>query len=209
MTPDQVKVMQRRLGFSGGAVDGIAGRGTYEALFARLGAKGNVAPALGIAAAVHFPRFGISDRPLRLIHMLGQAGLETGGFFYFTEVWGPTKTQLGYEGRADLGNTVKGDGRLMVGRGIFMTTGRANYRAAARKLGIDVEAEPTLLGRPDIGLQAACIWWQDNGAERWADADDAVALSRLVNRGSATTDKPANHEEDRIRWTNRARALIV
>lgn len=206
MTPDQIKVMQRRLGVTD---DGVAGRGTYTALFRRLGAPAAIAPGLGLAAAAHFARFGISDTPRRLYHFLGQTGLESGGFQYMREIWGPTPAQAGYEGRGDLGNTQPGDGKRYMGRAILQVTGRANYRRVSAKLGIDVEAEPTLLERPDIGLIASCHWWQDNDANRWADADNGTALSRLVNRGSATATKPANHEAERATATAKAKAVVA
>jgi putative chitinase len=206
MTPDQAKRMQTRLGV---IADGNPGRGTYAALFAKMGAPAARSIPLGLAAAAHFARFGISDTPLRLAHFLGQTSLESGNFQYMREIWGPTPAQAGYEGRADLGNTQPGDGKRYMGRAILQVTGRANYRRAAGKLGIDVEAEPELLERPDIGLIASCHWWQDNDANRWADRDDASALSRLVNRGSATSDKPANHEADRIVATIKAKGLIL
>ena len=44
---------------------------------------------------------------------------------YSEEIWGPTKWQKGYEGRADLGNTQPGDGFWF--RGPFMLTGRVPW----------------------------------------------------------------------------------
>lgn len=206
MTPDQAKRMQVHLGV---AADGVPGRGTYTALFAKLGAPAARAPLLGLAAAVHFPRFGISETPLRLSHFLGQTSLESGRFLYMREIWGPTTTQLGYEGRADLGNTQPGDGKRFMGRSPLQVTGRANYRRVAGKLGIDVEAEPELLERADIGLLASCLWWDDNSANKWADADDAVRLSRLVNRGSATSSRAANHEAERVALTAAVKLIVL
>ena len=52
-----------------------------------------------------------------------------------------------YEGRKDLGNTVKGDGYLFRGRGYVQLTGRRNYTLASRKLGVD------LVGSPDRALE--------------------------------------------------------
>lgn len=200
------KLVQSRLGVT---ADGIPGRGTYTALFRRLGAPATIAPALGLAAAAHFPRFGISDNPRRLCHFLGQTGLESGGFQYMREIWGPTAAQRGYEGRTDLGNTQAGDGKRYMGRAILQVTGRANYRRVSAKLGIDVEAEPTLLERPDIGLIASCHWWQDNDANAWADADNGSALSRLVNRGNPRSTSPANHERERAVSTAKAKELLA
>lgn len=200
-----VKRMQSLLGV---AQDGDDGPATYTALFRKLGAPAVNAPALGLSASVNFARYDMREA-LRIIHFLGQCGLESGGFLYMREIWGPTPTQLRYEGRLDLGNTQPGDGKRYMGRSPIQVTGRANYRRAARKMGVDVEAQPELLERPDMGLWASCIWWADNDANRWADLNDGTAVSRLVNRGNARAEKAANHEADRAIWTARVRRLVL
>jgi len=49
-----------------------------------------------------------------------------------------------YEGRRDLGNTVKGDGVRFKGRGLVQITGRRNYTDWAKRLGVDIVAKPEL-----------------------------------------------------------------
>ncbi|MDJ0513010.1 MAG: hypothetical protein QNJ62_06170 [Methyloceanibacter sp.] len=49
-----------------------------------------------------------------------------------------------YEGRRDLGNTQKGDGRRFKGRGLVQITGRRNYTDWAKRLGVDIVAKPEL-----------------------------------------------------------------
>ena len=55
---------------------------------------------------------------------------------------GPRKYFDRYEGRSDLGNTVKGDGYRFRGRGYVQLTGRANYNKASKKLGVDFMVNP-------------------------------------------------------------------
>jgi hypothetical protein len=52
-----------------------------------------------------------------------------------------------YEGRADLGNTVKGDGVRFKGRGLVQITGRRNYTDWAKRLGVP------LVDRPELAAQ--------------------------------------------------------
>lgn len=55
-----------------------------------------------------------------------------------------------YEGRADLGNTQKGDGRRFKGRGFPHLTGRKNYEWGAHVSGRDIVFMPSLAADPDI-----------------------------------------------------------
>jgi hypothetical protein len=63
---------------------------------------------------------------------------------FMRELWGPTATQKGYEGRHDLGNTQPGDGFRFRGRGYVQITGRTNYEFWSRRLGLDLVANPDL-----------------------------------------------------------------
>src|SRR5215207_8865034 len=67
------------------------------------------------------------DKPLRLCHFMAQLAHES-AHFQVTREFASGKA---YEGRLDLGNTQRGDGRKYRGRGLIQTTGRANYREAS------------------------------------------------------------------------------
>ena len=89
----------------------------------------------------------------KLAYLLATAYHETGQFKWLREIWGPTPAQRRYEGKADLGNTVKGDGRRFMGRGLVHITGRRNYTDWAKRLGIDIVAQPELAERIDIAAR--------------------------------------------------------
>ena len=86
-------------------------------------------------------RFSINT-PSRILNFLCQVGHESSGLFYTEEL----ASGSAYEGRKDLGNTVKGDGVKYKGRGLIQITGRANYKALTIALKSDFIATPTLLG---------------------------------------------------------------
>lgn len=179
-------------------VDGEIGPNTLRALFARFGANTTIAGELGMAANVHFRTYGILDTGLRLAHFMGQCAHESGGFRYMEEI----ASGAAYEGRKDLGNTQAGDGKRYKGRGPIQLTGRANYRAFGREVGIDFEAHPEIVAFPSIGLMAAVRYWNSRGLNALADADDLVGITRKINGGT-------NGLEDRKAKTAKAKGLIL
>jgi putative chitinase len=179
-------------------VDGEIGRGTLAALFSAFGAKSGLAAELALAANVHFRTYGILDTGLRLAHFMGQCAHESGGFRYMEEI----ASGQAYEGRADLGNTQPGDGRRYKGRGPIQLTGRANYRAFGREVGIDFEAHPEIVAYPSIGLLAAVRYWNNRGLNALADADDLMGITRKINGGT-------NGLDDRKVQTAKAKGLIL
>lgn len=173
----------------GVTADGIAGIGTYTALFRKLGATADRAPALAIAANVHFPEYGIMDNPLRLAHFMAQLCHESGSFRYMEEI----ASGQAYEGRADLGNMQPGDGKRYKGRGPIQITGRANYRRFGRKIGIDIESAPEIAANPSIGLHLALEYWRDRKLNALADTDNITAITEEINGGLNGFDERKAH----------------
>ena len=135
-----------------------------------------------------------------LAQFLAQVMHESGGLRYVREIWGPTKAQKGYEGRADLGNVKPGDGKRFMGRDVLQITGRANYRALTawvRKTfgkGPDFEANPELLESPEwLGIAAIWYFLTRKGLIDYARAGNIEMVTRRVNGG-------LNGYQDRLRW---------
>jgi len=127
--------------------------------------------------------FGI-DTKARKAMFLAQIGHESGGMRYTVEIWGNTAAQQRYEGRANLGNTVEGDGFRFRGRGLIQTTGRFNYEATAKALGIDCVNNPDLLAEPINAARSAAWWWQSHKLNRFADTGDIVGCTKVINGGT-------------------------
>lgn len=123
------------------------------------------------------------NTPLRVCHFWAQCAHETGGFRYTHEVWGPTRAQLRYEDRRDLGNVIPGDGYKFRGRGIFQLTGRANYETYGRKIGMDLVSNPELASRADIALRVACEYWRAKKLNALADKNDIDGITKKINGG--------------------------
>lgn len=181
-----VRKLQAILGVT---VDGIAGRGTFTALFRKAGATIDRAQELAIAADRWFLEFGVMDTGQRLAHFLAQLIHESGSFRYMEEI----ASGQAYEGRADLGNTQPGDGKRFKGRGPIQITGRANYVNYGRRIGIDIERHPEVAGIPSVGLHLALEYWRVHGLNELADLDDIVAITRKINGGTnGLTDRQAH-----------------
>ena len=123
------------------------------------------------------------NTPKRISAFLAQVGHESGGLHYLKELWGPTPTQLRYEGRKDLGNIQPGDGKKFMGRGLLQTTGRANYTRAGKVLELDLVEHPELLEVPVNALKSACQFWKDNDLNALADSGEFKALTKKINGG--------------------------
>lgn len=95
-----------------------------------------------------------------------------------------------YANRLGNGNEASGDGWTFRGRGLFMATGRANYRAAGEALGIFLERHPELLEQPVPAALSAAWFWDSRGCNALADRqpgddddEDFVRITVLINGG--------------------------
>jgi len=198
----EIHVWQARLNDAGNVslkVDGVPGPRTMAALCAYM-ARGKWPErtlAIGRGLAEYAEEYGLL-RPLRLAHFMGQLSHESGRFAYMEEI----ASGAAYEGRRDLGNTQPGDGRRYKGRGPIQLTGRANYRTVGARLGLDLEGNPELAARPEIGLRIALDYWASRKINQWADADNLNRVTRLINGGT-------NGLADRVAETDRAKRVLV
>jgi putative chitinase len=132
-------------------------------------------PALNAAMA----EFSINT-PARQVSFLSQVGHESGQLRYVREL----ASGQAYEGRVDLGNTQRGDGVRFRGRGLLQVTGRANYAACGKALGLDLLAQPELIELTVNACRSAGWFWQTHGLNALADAGDQVKVTRRINGGT-------------------------
>jgi len=130
------------------------------------------------------------DTAREYAHFLAQACHETDHFKTLREY----ASGSAYEGRADLGNTQPGDGMRFRGRGIFQTTGRANYlqlgiKKGRRDLFINT---PELLEQPEYAVWSACEFWQTRGLNDAANHADTDLLKKKY-RGNIIDVSPVEY----------------
>jgi predicted chitinase/LysM repeat protein len=189
---------------AGGPVTGPAPTGGGAASDVSLQDLKAIMPALSDARArevlPHLNRAmaeaGINTKQ-RQAMFLAQLGHESASFRYFEEI----ASGSAYEGRADLGNTQPGDGVRFKGRGPIQLTGRSNYRAAGRALGIDLENNPRRAADLDVGFRTAAWFWNSRSLNTYADQGNFREVTRRINGGY-------NGLADREAYYRRALAVL-
>jgi putative chitinase len=141
-------------------------------------AKPWIVDGLVDAMPVLIERYKI-DTALRQQHFLATCAHESDHFHTTVEY----ASGAAYEGRKDLGNTYKGDGKRFRGRGLIQLTGRANYRAAGDEFKTDFVADPDKVARFPWAALVSGWFWHKNEINRHADNDDPRAVCKVVNGG--------------------------
>ena len=162
---------------------------TPEHLAAIAGRTTALMPALADWMNTLCPSYEI-DTAREYGHFLAQACHETDHFKTLREY----ASGSAYEGRADLGNTQAGDGIRFRGRGIFQTTGRANYlqlgiKKGRRDLFINT---PELLELPEYAVWSACEFWKTRGLTDVANHADTDVLKKKY-RGNIIDVSPVEY----------------
>lgn len=145
---------------------------------------------------MHMPKYEVNTY-LRVCHFLAQAAHEAASFRTLEEY----ADGSAYEGRKDLGNVNRGDGKRYKGRGIFQLTGRANYRAIGAKIKMDLENNPELAESPEVSVLTALEYWKSRGLNTFADKDDVETITRRINGG-------LNGFDDRKNYLAKAKRVI-
>ena len=150
------------------------------------------------------------DTPLKLAHFLSQCGHESGGFRIVNENLNySAKGLLGifkkyfpdnakaeayqrkpekianvvYANRMGNGPEASGEGWKYRGRGYIQLTGKQNYTAFGKAIGVDIATNPDLVATKYPLLSAA--WFFTRCLPKCADASDAsvTAVTKCVNGG--------------------------
>lgn len=128
----------------------------------------------------YFPIYDI-DQKGEYCHFIAQAAHETDSFNTLEEY----ASGDAYDTRTDLGNTAAkdGDGRVYKGKGIFQTTGKAQYQVLTIKYkqqfkgeSIDFVTHPNYLKLPNWAVWSACEYWDQRNFNTIANMSDAAKV---------------------------------
>ena len=177
-----------------------------------LGLSPHCKQAVAEELAAHLPvvleKFAINT-PLRVAHFLAQTAHESTGFTAFVENLNYSANGLTdvfpkyfrnvkasdfarqpekianhvYANRNGNGDEASGDGWKFRGRGLIQLTGKTNYAAFSNATGKDVIADPDYLATVDGAAESAAWFWSEHQINKAADADDIVAVTKIINGG--------------------------
>lgn len=100
-----------------------------------------------------------------------------------------------YANRMGNGNEDSGDGWRFRGRGLIQLTGRNNYIAFGKEVGMNLVKNPDYLLTPEGAARSAGWFWETNKLNVSADKRDIVINTQIINGGS-------NGLDDRTRLYN-------
>lgn len=153
------------------------------------------------------------DTPQRQAAFLATIAHESGSLRYVEEI----ADGSAYEGREDLGNLFPGDGVRYKGRGLIQLTGRKNYEALTNALGADVLTDPVLLETPELACRSAAWFWRNatlrDGStvdlNEYADNDDFMTVSKVINIGLIQTKIKPRGYGDRLAYYEKAQRVLA
>jgi len=100
-----------------------------------------------------------------------------------------------YCDRMGNGPESSGEGWAYRGRGLIQLTGKANYIACSDALGIDLVSEPDLVAQNPVAVLSAGWFWDRNGLNALADAEDILAMTKRINGGTIGLEDRKKHYE--------------
>ncbi|WP_419736794.1 glycoside hydrolase family 19 protein [Pseudomonas sp. COR18] len=172
-----------------------------------------ILPNAGPKAGVFVPALNTAmsrhdiTTPKRIAAFLAQIGHESAQLRYVREL-GSDQYLSKYDTGTlalRLGNTpdADGDGQRYRGRGLIQVTGRSNYRQCSLALFGDERLlqQPELLEQPQWAAESAAWFWEQQGLNGLADADQFNSITRRINGG-------LNGLDDRLQLWARARAVL-
>ncbi|QDJ96442.1 chitinase [Xanthomonas phage Xoo-sp13] len=177
------------------------------------------------------------NTPLRIAHFLAQAAHESTLFSKTTEntnysadglaitfsKYFPTDAirnqyarkpeaiaNRAYANRNGNGNEASGDGFKYRGRGYFQLTGKGNYASYSQAQYGDnrLVDDPTLAAQPLDAVLSSLWYWDNNNLSKWADKDDVLRVSKVINLGNSEHKATPNGLDDRQKYLKLAKTIL-
>ena len=105
--------------------------------------------------------------------------------------------------RKDLGNVEPGDGWRYIGRGYLQITGRYNYTAAGKSLGLDLVGHPELLEQSGPAARASVWFWLTYVPRHAAQLGDVRRVTLRINAAGEKLGERARRYRDYVQLLRR------
>lgn len=186
--PAPTGIVQRAVRSVGGAVGGVAQAGSNAMTMLQAGRDAG----MGTKELANFMGQNAHEsggfRTLKENLNYDAAGLrKTFGKYYKTDAEAQADAKNPeaiankvYGGR--MGNTEAGDGYKFRGRGFTQLTGKDNYGAAGKALGIDLLGNPDAAADPATAAKISAWYWKSRVSSKGA-GEDVTKATKLVNGG--------------------------
>lgn len=165
------------------------------------------------ALCKELPKYAITS-PHRVAMFLAQTAHESGGFTALAEnlnyraaslsaIWPkrfPPDVAKQYEHHPEMianraycdrmgnGPEQSGDGWKFHGRGLIQLTGKSNYVAFAKEIGMDIDECVKYCETPEGAVESACWFWEHHNLNAISDAGDVVHATKVINGGTLGLD---------------------
>lgn len=103
-----------------------------------------------------------------------------------------------YANRMGNGDTASGDGYRFRGRGVVQLTGRDNYTAFGKSVGMTAEQVIDYVTTKKGALESACWYWASRNINAACDVNDITKMTKLVNGGTIGLDDRKHHYEQAL-----------
>jgi putative chitinase len=108
-----------------------------------------------------------------------------------------------------MGNTKPGDGWRFRGRGLKQLTGRNNYTAFGKTIGMTAEQAAEYVATEKGAVESACWFWQTAGCNAFADKGDIVGLSKKINGGTIGLEDRVRRWEEALKILGQPAAKVA
>lgn len=89
-----------------------------------------------------------------------------------------------YCDRMGNGPESSGEGYKYRGRGIIQLTGKDNYKACGKALGLDLLTDPDQVAKNPVAVLSAGWFWDTRKLNQWADKEDITTVTKKINGGT-------------------------
>ena len=103
-----------------------------------------------------------------------------------------------YSDRMGNGPEASGEGYKFRGRGAIQLTGKDNYSKFAASIGKSLDEAVAYTETLEGAIESACWFWKTHNLNNYADNNDVVGMTKVINGGTIGLDERKHHFENNL-----------